>query len=321
MHPAPFAAFIGVLLALPALAQETRPFVDDLGREVEVPASPERIVALHDSMLTLPLIELGIMPVATATRTAEDGTFYIRSGVEAFGVDLESSGIVPVGGRPVDYEAIASAAPDLIVTTEWQGADLDRLSRIAPTVLIEQEAATIQEIYERLAALTGTEDRHAQLQRRYEANIARLAAAMEGHDVCASMIQVFDGEIDARDDRGNFDRVMEAVGVSRPPIFEQLAPGERRRFSMELLPEFDCDLLFSFYWGNEGMTPADGWAHWDANAFPGWCDTLHACREGQIYVFSISDMAIGTYDALHAMTTALNLVLVGGNEIVPFEGR
>ena len=45
-------------------AEPTQTFTDDLNRKVVVPVHPKRIVSLHDLDITIPLIELGVPPVA-----------------------------------------------------------------------------------------------------------------------------------------------------------------------------------------------------------------------------------------------------------------
>ncbi len=49
------------LAAAPLSAQEMRTITDDSGTEVTFPATPQRIVTLHDSQLAIPLIELGVL--------------------------------------------------------------------------------------------------------------------------------------------------------------------------------------------------------------------------------------------------------------------
>lgn len=51
-------------------------FTDDLGRVVNVPLHPQRIVSLHDLDITIPLIELGVPPVASHGRTRPDGSHF-----------------------------------------------------------------------------------------------------------------------------------------------------------------------------------------------------------------------------------------------------
>jgi iron complex transport system substrate-binding protein len=46
-------------------AEVKHTFTDDLGRVVTVPLHPQRIVSMHDLDITIPLIELGVPPVAS----------------------------------------------------------------------------------------------------------------------------------------------------------------------------------------------------------------------------------------------------------------
>ena len=68
--------FFSLLILLSFFSRATEPvqvFTDDLGRKVTVPAHPKRIVSLHDLDITIPLIELGVPPVASHGRTRPDG--------------------------------------------------------------------------------------------------------------------------------------------------------------------------------------------------------------------------------------------------------
>ena len=60
-------------------AEPTQTFTDDLNRKVVVPVHPKRIVSLHDLDITIPLIELGVPPVASHGRTRPDGSHFLRS--------------------------------------------------------------------------------------------------------------------------------------------------------------------------------------------------------------------------------------------------
>lgn len=59
-----FAMLVLVGFAVGA-AEPTQTFTDDLNRNVVVPVNPKRIVSLHDLDITIPLIELGVPPVAS----------------------------------------------------------------------------------------------------------------------------------------------------------------------------------------------------------------------------------------------------------------
>jgi ABC-type Fe3+-hydroxamate transport system, periplasmic component len=82
-----------VLCAGAAAAADSQTFTDDLGRTVTVPLHPQRIVSMHDLDITIPLIELGVPPVASHGRTRPDGSHYLRSSAQLTGVDFDNSEI------------------------------------------------------------------------------------------------------------------------------------------------------------------------------------------------------------------------------------
>src|SRR5688572_4988262 len=80
------------VVALPAVAQEMRPFTHDLGT-TDIPVQPRRIVTLHDVGLTIPLIELGVMPVGSGGRVRDDGSVFMRGAVSLVKIDFDTNGI------------------------------------------------------------------------------------------------------------------------------------------------------------------------------------------------------------------------------------
>ncbi|STW79186.1 iron compound-binding protein of ABC transporter family [Klebsiella michiganensis] len=81
-----------------------------------VPLHPQRIVSLHDLDITIPLIELGVPPVASHGRTRPDGSHFLRASAQLTGVDFDNSAIRFIGTADIDLEAVAAAKPDLIIT-------------------------------------------------------------------------------------------------------------------------------------------------------------------------------------------------------------
>lgn len=56
-------------------ATTIRTVTDDLGRSVEIPANPQRIVALHDLQVLRPLLDLGVTPIASVTHPRAEGAY------------------------------------------------------------------------------------------------------------------------------------------------------------------------------------------------------------------------------------------------------
>lgn len=128
----------GVFLAAPALAHsagETRTFEHDAGTS-EIPVNPQRVASLHDISRTLPLIAYGKRPVGSAGRTAGDGSRFLPAGYSLTGIAFADSDIIPLDSG--DFEGIAVLEPDLITTNSAN--DLDRLSLIAPTVVLNRDS-------------------------------------------------------------------------------------------------------------------------------------------------------------------------------------
>jgi iron complex transport system substrate-binding protein len=116
----------------------TRAVTDYLGRSIEVPARPERVVSL-DVSGTLNLALLGITPVSAPV----DLTDLLDDDFRRFvpdGVSLDAYEIIGIG-ETISVEALAALAPDLIIGYDAIDRDrpdtFDTLSRIAPTVFYE----------------------------------------------------------------------------------------------------------------------------------------------------------------------------------------
>lgn len=127
----PAAAFLFGIAT--AQAEETsRSFTDDLGRSVSIPATPKRIVTLHDIDLTIPLIDLGVTPVGNQGRMGADGRPYLRSSAILTGVDFDNSDIAYIGSINADLEAIIALKPDLILTEPDRPLPLKNWRRSPP---------------------------------------------------------------------------------------------------------------------------------------------------------------------------------------------
>lgn len=175
---------------IPAAAQAATPkagatalVVDGLGREVVVPASPQRVVALHDLDNAYAVASLGFAPVGVGRVDADR---FAR--VRAFGAippDLEQAEDIGLFFEP-NLERIAALAPDLILgTLAAHEKVVGQLSAIAPTVLIDQLAQTDPVANQRLqAGILGVEavlaDRLAAYERRVAEVRERHAAELTG---------------------------------------------------------------------------------------------------------------------------------------------
>mgnify|MGYP001214734462 CR=1 FL=1 len=296
-----YALAIAALLVLPVAAQETRSFTDDLGRIVEIPLEPQRIASLQDLAITVPLIELGVMPVASHGRTTSEGEGFIRGSKVLTGVDFDNSGIQFLGNQPVDIEAVAAAEPDLIITTPWQDAPVEQLEAIAPTIVLDDEARGDFAIYDVLTEITGTQDRLTVLKDRYAGQVEQIRRFIDTGDVSVNVIQGVDGQVLSWHTYGALGKLLRDAGFTFPDRVEAIPEGEFERMSAETLPELDADFLFVTYRTDTGETPADAYAQLEA-VMPNFCEFLFACKNNQMIVMPREEASASSYYGLGVLS-------------------
>lgn len=288
----------------------TQLFTDDLGRQITVPLYPKRIVSLHDLDITIPLIELGVPPVASHGRTRPDGSHFIRSSALLTGVDFDNSAIRFIGTADIDIEAIAAVKPDLIITEPTRNTPVDQLERIAPTVSIDHLKGGAPAIYQKLATLTGTQARLQQLERRYQEQIRSLKATLDTHAISVSVIQANQGKIMVMHSYQSLGKVLRDAGFTFPPLVNQIPDGQRVNISAEQLPEVDADYVFATWRGDTGGKPRDEIAAMEA-VMPGWCQFLKACRAGHYILISREEAIANTYASLGLMAAQIQSQIAG----------
>ena len=300
-----------VLVGLSASAAvPTQVFTDDLGRVVTVPLHPKRIVSLHDLDITIPLIELGVPPVASHGRTRPDGTHVLRSSGMLTGVDFDNSAMTFIGSADIDIEAVAAAKPDLIITEPSRNTPVEQLAKIAPTVSIDHLEGGAPEIYRKLAQLTGTQARFAILERRYHEQIAALKKNIDTSKITVSVIQANNGKITALHSYHSLGRVLRDAGFRFPPLIDSIPDGGRIDVSAERLPELDADFVFATWRGDTGDKPQDEMAAMDA-VMPGWCDFLTACRRGHYVLISREEAISNSFASLSLMVAQVQSHIAG----------
>lgn len=304
-------------LAAPAFAQETMVVTDDLGREVEVPAHPQRVVSQNDNRLTLPLLELGVPLVGSSGRIDAEGNPYLRAVPDLLGIDFDTADFEFIGlYNELDYEAIATLEPDLIVTMREE--QVEQLSVIAPTLVIHPNEYPVKQGMERLAEVTGATERYAALAAAYERKLETVSHFFTNpEDITVSVTFSFPSgqDVYVYNDLGALTVVLDDLGLRQPRIAREMG-GRSMAISPELWPRIDADFVINFY----GTTPEDGPEQVRAgldNYLEGWCAFLHACRENQYLFFPYASYGY-SFGALE-----LNLDLltthIAGRDFVPFE--
>lgn len=304
-----------IAFALSITAQEMRTITDDAGTEVSIPVKPQRIITLHDLVLTVPLIELGIHPVGSHGRGETQNKAFIRSSLTLTGVDFDNSNIEWMGNNPADVEKVAKLQPDLILTTAWQGADVKKLRAIAPTVVFDTSVRSDWEIYEFLADVTGTLDKLKIMQRRYENQISLIRQVIDTKSISVSTIHAYEGQLFAYNPYSNIGKVLKDAGFQEPEVITSIPEGDYRDFSPETLPQFDADFIITTYRSSAGDGPKEVNGYFEG-IVPGYCKVLHACREGQMIMASRAEASATSFYALGSVAYMI-LTEIGGKPFVP----
>lgn len=317
-------AMAGLLaFATAAHGQETRLFVDDQGHEVTIPVSPQRIVSLRGEQFTAPLYELGANLVGSSglvNEAVNGGRPYVRGAYDALDFRFEESGVTWVGSpNDHDYEAISVVEPDLIIIPDFASDDYDRLSLIAPTVVLRVWGQDMLDMYAKVADLADREETFARLSARYAERLdrARQTLAETVGDTSAISVAVasaFEDRISVYRDYGTLGQVLRDLGFSMPAIIAEMEEANAN-LSLELLPRIDADFMIDTYWTARNQSPTQKLEAWDA-ALPGWRDILHAGRHNQVFMVNREEMRAVSFQALRSV---LDIIVsqIGTRDFVP----
>ncbi|MFX3648513.1 MAG: helix-turn-helix domain-containing protein [Paenibacillus sp.] len=216
-------------------AAETRIY-QHLKGETEIPVNPQRVVSFYHLG---ELIALGVKPVGTTTYILDNPHISDKTGITDVGV-------------PPDAEKILSLQPDLIVTTptfaELTEGGYEALSKIAPTIVIEQNNEPIKDI-EMFGDILGKQEEAKQWNEKFTAKIAAYKAKISPYvrtDETFSILNVRPDALFVYGD-GNMggNIIYKYLGLKPAAKVESdVIHGETWEVSTEVIPEFIGDRLF-----------------------------------------------------------------------------
>lgn len=235
-----------VCAAAPAMALECqegfRPFEHSAGEDC-IPENPQRIVTLQDQNGLLPLMELGVRPIASAGHINSEGERMYRR-MEGY----DTTGIEFIGtyGEP-DAEAVAAQTPDLIIASPWPEGAYETYSKIAPTIVIDMFSNDLEVALFQFADAVNKTERAEQLQAEFEAKAEAVRNQLDGKleqttlSVITSAYQApgFYG-VEPTQAWGTVRRALEPT-MTAP---EQSWDTERNVKSMEALGDHSADVMF-----------------------------------------------------------------------------
>jgi len=224
----------------------TRMFVDGRGVEVEVPAEPQRIVAVHDSNGGVQVLSLGFSLVGMPYRTGRfDPTiagFYDLEGVEPVGEVYQPN-----------LETIARLEPDLIVGEAYQGEAtldpgvVDSLGEIAPTVFMDT-FRSVEEVMEDFGELLGARREEEEQQAAYNESIEglRRELGVAPEEITVSFIQFRDGNniFTYGKTLTPLHNALTESGFTWTKTIDKAEPDASIQLTLENISDLDGDVIF-----------------------------------------------------------------------------
>lgn len=239
------AALAATLSAVTVQAAEPVPaqrlFENQYGK-VQVPVKPRCVVSLHDFSLTIQLLELGVRPCGSVARKKLWSDPYFRGVQHRFDI----SDIAYVGShKSPDEEAIAALEPDLIIGLSYHDKLKDKLSRIAPVVILPTRETPVTEWAQQLAELVGEQARFRDQQQEYSWVINEFKRLVpKANKITVTTLELYEDNFQLIG-RGGLDDVIEDMGLSRTAAYKDAKKGIN--YSLERVGDFNADLIIDTY--------------------------------------------------------------------------
>ncbi|AJQ95573.1 ABC transporter substrate-binding protein [Gynuella sunshinyii] len=222
-------------------AEETRVFENQYGR-VEVPVAPHCVVSLHDYSITIQLLELGIKPCGSTGRKKLWQDPYFRGAEHRF----DMSGVSYIGSHKApDEEAIAALKPDLIIGLSYHQALKEKLSHIAPVVILPTDELPIKEWAAQLAEVVGRQAQYQNQLKEYNWILSEFKRLVpEPEKITVTTLEMYQDSIYLIA-RGGLGEVIKDMGLGRPAVYQSVKEG--MEYSLERLKDFDADFIIDTY--------------------------------------------------------------------------
>lgn len=212
----------------------------------EVPAKPQRIVALDNSLVeAVVLLERPLVGGISSYRDLTGFPPYLGEAV------AETEEVGPL--ETPDLEAVAALEPDLIVSaTVRHDALYDELSAIAPTVFVETTGPIWRENITFLGEVLGEQDKAAQVLDDYRTRAQALGEAIndKAGNPTVSVVRFLDGPTRLYQKSSFSGHILADMGLARPA--SQDVEDFAAEIGEEQIRQADADHIFvTSYSGGE----------------------------------------------------------------------
>ena len=220
-------------------AADVRLYTDAMGREVEIPTAPQRIVAHY---FAAEMVALEIPIISTNYNNAQ----LVLTEAQLQGI--ENSG---AEGIEPNLEKLVALAPDLIIMPDFMDATvLDALSQIAPTITVSYSSDVFTRLHT-LSDIVGKPEQAESWIASYNAKVeekrAEVAGFIEPGETASAFILYVDKKLYVYGPQRLGPTMYDAFGFAMPPKMAELFEGSDalwEEISLEVLPDYVGDRLF-----------------------------------------------------------------------------
>ncbi|MFG0249827.1 MAG: ABC transporter substrate-binding protein [Phycisphaeraceae bacterium JB051] len=221
------------------VSSQTRSYTDAADRELSIPVSPKRIIALSEVDLDA-MLAVGVKPIA-----ATDGRG--QKGFPRYLDVAKTQGITSVGhlGNP-SMEALLIAKPDMILLGGfYTDQALEKLSAIAPVVVTYTLKEDWKKGFERVAALLEKQDAYDTFMAQYDQKIQQVRKSIGEHiNDTVSIIRWNPKGPMFMYNTVFASKVIEDIGLKRPEYQDKGGAPHSPILSLESLDQLDGDWIF-----------------------------------------------------------------------------
>jgi iron complex transport system substrate-binding protein len=284
-----------------------RTVTDDVGRTVTIPDEPKRIVVMHEPLLGVPLMDLGVSVVGGYGRT-DDGKFVSVDFIDTVlgPGHPKPRGIGPFG--QVDLERLRALNPDLIIGMEIDVDKVAQLSTVAPVYLQKVSNGKTRgiRVEEELARLLGRQQAFAERMAIYRARLATVRKVLPTDPTGKTYLAVFlTDQLNAVGDMSGAIQAIEDLGYTPLKLPQSSASGMGSTLLAPMNPEVfaranpDLLIVMNTYIG--ARDEAGTRAALD-RIVPGWDRFTKPVREGNVVFLDSTQVTTPTVaSALHTL--------------------
>lgn len=307
-----FSILMTAFLAAGSCFSADRTVTDGTGRTVSIPEHPERIVVMHEPLLGVPLMDLGVDVIGAYGRDNQ-GKFI--SAIDFIDTVLGEGRTKPKGfgaSGQIDLEKLKALKPDLIIGTELDSGKAEQLSTVAPLYLQKASAGHAYgfSVEEDLSKLVGKTATFEEREKTYKAKLADVKKALpdevKGKTYLAILLT---DQINAVGDMSGAVQALEDLGYSRLKI--DAATGKAALGSTLMVPlnagafgKLNPDLLVVMNNYTNPVRGEDGTRASLERIIPGWERFVKPARDGRIvFLESAAVTTPSIPSALHTLDT------------------